>query len=68
MAFHAGQSGRYLGGLDGLDDLVGRSAAIELAGVVTVQDGRIVAGRVVRDRLGTARTLREQAGVVPALG
>lgn len=68
VAFHAGQLGRYLGGLDGLDDRVGRSAAIELAGVVTVRDGRIVAGRVVRDRLGTARTLREQAGVVPALG
>ena len=68
VAFHAGQTGRYLGGLDGVDDLVGRSATIELAGLVTVRDGRVVAGRVVRDRLGTARTLREQAGVVPALG
>ena len=68
VAFHAGQSGHYLGGLEGLDDLVGRSAATELAGLVTVRDGRIVAGRVVRDRLGTARTLRAQAAVVPALG
>ena len=62
VAFHIGQTGRYLGGLDGLDDLVGESAQLELAGVVTVRDGRVVSGRVVRDRLGTARALRDRAG------
>ena len=60
VAFHVGQTGRYTGGLDDLDDCIGQSVTLELAGVVTVRDGRIIAGRVVRDRLGMARTLREQ--------
>lgn len=58
VGFHVAQTGAYLGGLDGLDDLVGREAVLELAGLVQVQDGRVVGGRVVRDRLGTARALR----------
>ena len=60
VAFHVGQSGGYLGGLDGLDDCIGQPATLEVAGIVTVRDGQIVAGRVIRDRLGTARSLREQ--------
>jgi hypothetical protein len=58
VAFHVAQTGAYLGGLDGLDDLVGREAVLEVAGLVHVSDGRVVGGRVVRDRLGTARALR----------
>ena len=61
VAFHVAQSGTYVGGLDGLDDLVGREAVMEVAGLVRVADGRVVDGQVVRDRLGTARALRAQA-------
>ena len=68
VAFHVAQTGRYLGGLDGVDDLIGRSTVIETAGLVTVREGRVVAGRVVRDRLGTARALREQASVAGNAG
>ena len=60
VAFHVGQTGRYTGGLEGLEDCVGQPVTLELAGVVTVQGGQVTAGRVVRDRLGMARTLREQ--------
>ncbi len=66
VAFHVAQTGRYLGGLDGVDDLVGATTRIETSGLVTVRDGRVVEGRVVRDRLGTARALREQALVAMA--
>lgn len=59
VAFHARQTGRYLGGLEGLEDAVGRAGALELAGVVTVRGGQVVAGRVVRDRLGTGRALQQ---------
>ena len=59
VAFHVGQTGAYRGGLDGVDDCVGQTATLEVAGVVTVREGQIVGGRVVRDRLGMARTLRE---------
>lgn len=58
VAFHVGQTGTYVGGLAGLDDFVGRQANVETAGIVTVRDGNVVAGRVVRDRLGTVRTLQ----------
>jgi hypothetical protein len=67
VAFRVGQTGRYLGGLDGLDDLVGQTMTIETAaGLVSVRDGHVVDGRVVRDRLGASRTLREQATSIRA--
>lgn len=61
VGFHVKQTGRYLGGLEGLDDVVGQEAVLEVSGLVRVEGGRVVEGRVVRDRLGTARALREQA-------
>jgi len=61
VAFSAVQSGTYLGGLTGLDDRVGRPARLNLAGLVQVRDGRVVGGRVVRDRLGTVRALRDDS-------
>ena len=67
VAFHVAQTGTYLGGLDlgtpeGADDAVGREAVLELAGIVTVTDGQVVGGRVIRDRLGLTRALRHPAG------
>ena len=64
VAFHVAQTGRYVGGLDGLDHRVGETAQMEMAGIVTVRAGRVVGGKVVRDRLGTARAL-EAAATVP---
>ncbi len=61
VAFHVAQGGRYVGGLDGLDDLLGAPASLELSGIVTVRGGRVVGGRVIRDRLGLARNLRSAA-------
>lgn len=59
VAFHATQTGRYAGGLDGCEQAVGTTTALHVAGLVQVRDGRVVEGRVVRDRLGTARTLQQ---------
>lgn len=58
VAFHVAQTGRYLGGLDGLEKLVGETMTVESAGIVTVHDGQVIDGRVVRDRLGAARGLQ----------
>ena len=60
VAFAATQTGRYLGGLD-VDGAQGRPAVLHVAGLVRVQGGRVVDGRVVRDRLGTARALAQHA-------
>ncbi|MCW2614797.1 MAG: hypothetical protein JWN08_1791 [Frankiales bacterium] len=61
VAFHVAQTGTYLGGLEDCEGAAGRSAVLEVAGVVTVTGGRITGGRVVRDRLGTARALAAAA-------
>ncbi len=58
VAFSGVQAGRYLGGLDDLDDRVGTDCRLNLAGLVQVTGGAVVGGRVVRDRLGLARVLR----------
>ena len=59
VAFHGRQAGTYRGGLDGVDTAAtGRAAAHHLAGIVTVTDGVVSGGHVVRDRLGLARSLR----------
>ena len=61
VAFAATQTGRYLGGLD-IDGAEGHDAVLHLAGLAQVQNGRITGGRVVRDRLGTARRLAASHG------
>lgn len=62
VAFHARQSGRYVGGLNDAERGVetgaaGVPASHHLAGIVTVRDGAVAGGRIVRDRLGLARAL-----------
>jgi SnoaL-like protein len=61
VAFHARQTGRYAGGLNGLE-VVGAPGAHHLAGIVQVQDGAVRGGRIIRDRLGLSRALAEGAG------
>lgn len=59
-AVHVTVHGSYRGGLPGfaeLDEQVGAPATLHAAALVTVTEGRVVAGHVVRDRLGLARAL-----------
>lgn len=59
VAFHTRQHGTYLGGLPGVDGP--RHATLDVNGMLRVQDGRVVAGRVIRDRMGLWSRLRGQA-------
>lgn len=56
VAFHVRQTGRYLGGLPGVAASAG-AAVLYGAGIVTVVDGEVRAGRVIRDRAGLRRAL-----------
>ncbi|GAA4790388.1 hypothetical protein GCM10023200_26680 [Actinomycetospora chlora] len=56
-AVHVTVHGTYRGGLPGLDDHVGDPATLHAVALVTVTDGRVAGGQVVRDRLGLARAL-----------
>ncbi|WP_345379573.1 ester cyclase [Pseudonocardia yuanmonensis] len=62
VAFRVTRTGTYVGGLGpdaGIDDaaLTGAPGTLHLVGLVTVADGRVAGGRIVRDRLGLARSL-----------
>ncbi|MBN9099834.1 MULTISPECIES: ester cyclase [unclassified Pseudonocardia] len=62
VAFRLTRHGRYAGGLGadaGIDDaaLTGAAATLHLVGLVSVDDGRVSGGHVVRDRLGLARSV-----------
>lgn len=62
VAFRLTRRGRYAGGLGpdaGIDDaaLTGSAATLHLVGLVSVDDGRVSGGHVVRDRLGLARAV-----------
>jgi hypothetical protein len=62
VAFRVTRTGTYVGGLGpdaGIDDatLAGAPGTLHLVGLVTVADGRVTGGRIVRDRLGLARSL-----------
>lgn len=56
-ALHVTVHGAYRGGLPGLDEHRGAPATLHAAALVTVADGRVVAGQVVRDRLGLLKAL-----------
>jgi len=57
VGVHATLRGRFAGGLEGVEDRVGEPATLHLAALVRVRAGRVVAGHVVRDRLGLQRAL-----------
>ena len=60
VAFHARQQGRYRGGLSGLPGR-DRLEPLHVNGIVRVQQGAVVGGRVIRDRGGLkARLHKEQ--------
>ncbi|HWN25998.1 MAG TPA: ester cyclase [Actinomycetospora sp.] len=56
-AVHVTVSGAFRGGLPGADEHVGAPATLHAAAIVTVAGDRVVAGHVIRDRLGLARAL-----------
>jgi len=56
VAFHVRQTGRYRGGLSGVP-AGGQPAVLYGAGIVTVVDGEVRSGRVIRDRAGLRRAL-----------
>lgn len=65
VAFHATMRGRYAGGLDGAlrgADATGRGAVIDVAGLATVDGGRVVGLHAVTDRQGTSMAIRSAGG------
>lgn len=60
VAFHAVQHGPLAG--DDPQFAGGGPVSLHLAGVVSVADGQVVAGRVIRDRLGLSKRLSAAAG------
>jgi predicted ester cyclase len=61
VAFHATLRGTYTGGLDG-GGAVGHPAAIDVAGLVTVDGDRVADVRAVTDRFGASLALRSAGG------
>lgn len=63
VAFHMAQSGRLAADFTGGDGaLAGREVLLHMAGWVRIEQGEIVAGRVIRDRLGLYRRLHPPGG------
>ena len=59
VAFHVRQTGRYLGGLAGIEAR-SQPSVLHCNGVVRVQDGQVRSGRVIRDRIGLLASLKSQ--------
>ena len=59
VAFHIRQTGRYLGGLPGVEPRA-LTSVLHCNGIVRVQDGQVVSGRVIRDRIGLLASLKDQ--------
>jgi hypothetical protein len=56
VAFHARQTGAYLGGLAGVE-AAGQAASLHVNGILRVGDGRVRSGRIIRDRIGLRAAL-----------
>lgn len=57
VAFHVRQTGRYQGGMAGIEARASTSV-LHCNGIVRVQDGQVVSGRVIRDRIGLMASLK----------
>lgn len=60
VAFHVVQTGLYRGGLAGIAPS-DRPVVLHTNGLVRVQDGQVVSGRVIRDRFGLRLRLQQGA-------
>ncbi|MFN0303721.1 MAG: hypothetical protein ACKVQU_25580 [Burkholderiales bacterium] len=58
IAFHATQTGRFIGRLDVAPDAIGRAGTLFSAGIVSVDAAGRISGRVIRERAGLARSVR----------
>jgi hypothetical protein len=61
VAFHVRQTGHYRGGLPGID-ASGATHVLHGNGIVRVEGGQVVSGRVIRDRIGLRAALLNKAG------
>lgn len=60
VAFHVRQTGRYAGGLRGVDPhRRGQPARLDCVGLVRVADGRVASVHAVTDRMGTVQKLSQ---------
>lgn len=57
VAFHARQTGHYRSGFSGIDAFL-HDVTLFSAGIVSVVDGRVSGGRIIRDRAALHRALR----------
>ncbi len=64
VAFHVRQTGRYLGGLSGLEPQA-QTSVLHCNGIVRVQHGRVHCGRVIRDRIGLRASLVQDGAQKP---
>jgi SnoaL-like domain len=61
VAFHVRQTGHYRGGLPGVEASA-ETHVLHANGIVRVQAGQVVSGRVIRDRIGLRAALLSKAG------
>jgi hypothetical protein len=61
VAFHVRQVGRYRGGLPGIE-YSDEPMVLHCNGIVRVAHGKVVSGRVIRDRIGLRAALLNKAG------
>ena len=59
VAFHVCQTGRYAAGFPGISPSE-NTFVLHCNGIVRVQDGQVVSGRVIRDRIGLLASLKSQ--------
>jgi len=58
VAFHARQTGQYQGGIAGLEAST-KSWLLNVNGLLRVQEGQVVSGRIIRDRSGLKARLQQ---------
>jgi hypothetical protein len=58
VAFHARQTGRYQSGFAGMESTTS-SMLLNINGILRVQDGQVVSGRIIRDRSGLKARLQK---------
>lgn len=61
VAFHVRQTGHYRSGLPGIE-ASGDSQVLHCNGIVRVEGGQVVSGRVIRDRIGLRAALSNKGG------
>jgi len=63
VVFHVRQTGIYLSGIAGLEPHQ-ENAVLHCNGIVKVDNGRVISGRVIRDRVGLKASLKKATSTV----